>query len=256
MAGESGLEKFCPDCGEYRPVEDFTRDGRRRDGLAFYCREHARRRLRASKERRRGAPKHRFALDRVVPDGHKWCPDCDTVMPLGEFPRTRASRTGTATYCKPCHNARGRASKDKVGGSRTYHLKRRYGITAEEADAMLAAQGGLCAVCRTAPAAHVDHDHETGRVRQLLCFTCNGGLGQFRDDPAVLRAAARYVERHRGLPVRAGEADSHGHRPRRPRRSAAPQSGMHRRGAGCDTRDVVRARVARLVAALGPPPGA
>ena len=62
---------------------------------------------------------------------------------------------------------------------------------------MLAAQDGLCAICGTAPAAHVDHDHETGAVRQLLCFHCNGGLGQFRDDPVVLRAAADYVERHR-----------------------------------------------------------
>ena len=65
---------------------------------------------------------------------------------------------------------------------------------------MLEAQGGLCAVCRTAPAAHVDHDHGTGEVRELLCFNCNGGLDQFKDDPAVLRAAADYVERHRALP--------------------------------------------------------
>ena len=100
------------------------------------------------------------------------------------------------SYCKPCHNARGRQAKEKVGGERTYHLRRRYGITAEDADHLLAGQGGLCAICRTAPAAHVDHDHRTGRVRALLCFNCNGGLGQFKDDPAVLRAAADYVEEH------------------------------------------------------------
>jgi hypothetical protein len=75
-------------------------------------------------------------------------------------------------------------------------LKRRYGITAADADAVLAAQGGLCAICRAAPAAHVDHDHATGAVRALLCFNCNGGLGQFKDDPDVLRAAAEYVQFH------------------------------------------------------------
>ena len=61
---------------------------------------------------------------------------------------------------------------------------------------MLAAQAGLCAVCRSAPAVHVDHDHATGTVRALLCFNCNGGLGQFKDDPDVLRAAADYVRFH------------------------------------------------------------
>jgi hypothetical protein len=84
-----------------------------------------------------------------------------------------------------------------VGGSRSYHLKRRYGITAEDADAMPAAHGGLCAICRAAPAVHVDHGHATDAVRELLCFNCNGGLGQFEDDPAVLRAAAEDVERYR-----------------------------------------------------------
>jgi hypothetical protein len=192
--------KYCPDCGEERPVGQFTKDKRRRDGLAFYCRDHARQRLRESKVRRIGPPTRRHPVGRDVPDGFKWCPDCDVVKPLVEFPRTRASRSGVYTYCKPCHNVRGKASKDKVGGSRTYHLKRRYGITAEESDAMLEAQGGLCAICRTAPAAHVDHNHDSGEVRELLCFNCNGGLGQFKDDPGVLRAAADYVERHRALP--------------------------------------------------------
>jgi hypothetical protein len=194
------LTKYCPDCGEERPIDVFTRDKRRRDGLAFYCRDHARQRLRDSKAWRVGPPSRRHPVGREVPDGFKWCPDCDAVKPLAEFPKTRSSRSGVYTYCKPCHNVRGRAAKDKAGGSRTYHLKRRYGITARDADAMLEEQGGSCAICRVEPAAHVDHDHATGAVRALLCFGCNGGLGQFEDDPEVLRAAACYVERHRASP--------------------------------------------------------
>ncbi|MGY1835919.1 endonuclease VII domain-containing protein [Blastococcus sp. SYSU DS0510] len=61
---------------------------------------------------------------------------------------------------------------------------------------MLEEQNGVCAICRAAPAQHVDHDHATGAVRALLCFNCNGGLGQFRDDPWLMRMASFYVEHH------------------------------------------------------------
>jgi hypothetical protein len=221
--------KYCPDCREERPIEVFTRDKRRRDGLAFYCRDHARQRLRDSKARRVGPPSRRHPVGREVPDGFKWCPDCDAVKPLAEFPKTRSSRSGVYTYCKPCHNVRGRAAKDKVGGSRTYHLRRRYGITARDADAMLEEQGGSCAICRIEPAAHVDHDHATGAVRALLCFGCNGGLGQFKDDPEVLRAAACYVERHRASPRSVSSRPESGDPPGR-RRPGVPRDRRCSRG--------------------------
>lgn len=197
--------KYCRDCGRHRPLADFTRNRNSKDGYAFYCRNHARRRHQAARDRRTGGPKKRYPRDVDVPEGHKWCPDCGRVQPLSAFGRNAATKSGVTSYCKPCHNARGRKAKELVGGERTYHLRRRYGITAEEADAMLVIQGGLCAICRTAPAAHVDHDHATGAVRALLCFGCNGGLGQFRDDPESLRAAADYVEEHtrrRARPLR------------------------------------------------------
>jgi hypothetical protein len=82
-------------------------------------------------------------------------------------------------YCLPCHSQRSKESHDRLhGGSRNYHLRRRYGITAAEADAMCEAQGGLCALCQERPAEHVDHDHLTGRVRAILRFCCNQGAGR------------------------------------------------------------------------------
>lgn len=223
----------------------FTRDKRRSDGLAFYCRAHARLRVRESKTRRLGPPRSRHALGRVVPDGSKWCPDCDTVKPLEDFPRTRASKSGRHSYCKPCHNSRGRATLENVGGSRTYHLKRRYGITSLEADAMLAQQNGLCAICGAAPAVHVDHDHATGQVRALLCFNCNGGLGQFKDDPAVLRAAAEYVSFHtlsqRLVAIAAAAGLGHV----RPVRLGEPPVGSDRRPGGSGTTSRSTGRTSR-----------
>jgi hypothetical protein len=71
-------------------------------------------------------------------------------------------------------------------------------MTLDEYNAMLAEQGGVCAVCSRPPTSgislHVDHDHATGRIRGLLCFRCNNALGDLEDDPALLRAAARYLE--------------------------------------------------------------
>lgn len=125
----------------------------------------------------------------------KRCPDCGIEKSLTEFPRNKNSRDGRHAYCKPCHNARGKESKQRLhGGSRHYHLLRRYGIGAKQVEAMIRAQGGRCAICKSEPAMHVDHDHETGLIRGVLCFGCNGGLGQFRDDATTLARAIEYLE--------------------------------------------------------------
>lgn len=81
---------------------------------------------------------------------------------------------------------------------------RRYGLTIETYDELLASQGGACAIClSTEPKNYrgrgesfaVDHDHATGAVRGLLCNPCNNGLGLFGDDPVRLRAAVDYLTR-------------------------------------------------------------
>lgn len=75
-----------------------------------------------------------------------------------------------------------------------------YGMKPGEFDALLAAQEGRCAICRTDEPGgrgtwHVDHCHDTKVIRGLLCNSCNSGLGRFKDNPAVLRAAADYLDR-------------------------------------------------------------
>lgn len=81
---------------------------------------------------------------------------------------------------------------------RRYGMKHHYGLTYEEYEAMLEAQGFCCAVCGTSETKkdwHIDHCHTTGEVRGLLCNNCNAGIGMFKDDPTRLRAAADYLER-------------------------------------------------------------
>ncbi|MFE5535310.1 endonuclease VII domain-containing protein [Streptomyces sp. NPDC056492] len=63
---------------------------------------------------------------------------------------------------------------------------------------MIADQGGLCCLCLRALAVHVDHCHKTGRVRGVLCFNCNTGLGLLKDSPDRILRAAEYLEGTRG----------------------------------------------------------
>lgn len=83
---------------------------------------------------------------------------------------------------------------------RNSHLKAKYGMTVDGYAVMLEVQGGRCAICRRLPregqALRVDHDHRTGRVRGLLCFTCNAALGQLHDAPELVRRAEVYLRSH------------------------------------------------------------
>lgn len=83
---------------------------------------------------------------------------------------------------------------DKV---RMYNRKAAYGITQADYDAMVVAQGGRCKICKGTPRGKpfllVDHDHDTGAIRGLLCQPCNVGIGHLGDDPQRLRAAAEYL---------------------------------------------------------------
>jgi hypothetical protein len=77
------------------------------------------------------------------------------------------------------------------------HLKRHYGLTVAEHEAMIVAQNSRCAICGTgAPGGrgwHVDHCHETNALRKLLCNKCNLGLGHFQDSITILQRAADYL---------------------------------------------------------------
>jgi hypothetical protein len=121
----------------------------------------------------------------IVPAGYKFCRSCGKTKPWAEWSMNKRASDGLQTRCKECASAAGRRD----------HLRNAYGMTVADLDAMLVAQHGVCAICQAAAAAHVDHDHRSGRVRGLLCFRCNAAIGQLGDDPRVVRRAARYLER-------------------------------------------------------------
>ena len=79
----------------------------------------------------------------------------------------------------------------KLEAARRY----KYGMLPGDYTSLLEAQGGICAICQSAMVLpHVDHCHQTGRVRGILCLRCNSGIGMFGDSPSTVRRAASYLE--------------------------------------------------------------
>jgi hypothetical protein len=90
-------------------------------------------------------------------------------------------------------SARRRNNRERYN---SYARKYKYGLTHGEFEAMLAGQGGACAICHAGLAVkNVDHDHVTGMVRGILCVKCNLALGMADDSPDRLRAMAAYIDR-------------------------------------------------------------
>lgn len=144
----------------------------------------------------------------------KTCRICEEELPAESFRPDPRMKSGLYSYCRPCESKKAqqwhRDNPDKRAiiearrKPRTYEqrrdavLRREYGITLEQYNELLSAQGGRCAICRAdAPGRGktfvVDHCHASGRVRGLLCNGCNVGLGHFRDDPESLAAAILYL---------------------------------------------------------------
>jgi hypothetical protein len=191
------IQKWCPECGEWQTLDEFFVARRASDGRTSYCKPCLTRRNNESKARRaRGElieqRRPRRTVQSVVP--YKTCPRCERRFPLEGFAINRTRSRGISAYCLACHNEIVRVNRVKNHGStRNYHLKERYDLTEQQVAEMVEAQGGKCAICRRKDAEHVDHDHATGRIRGILCFTCNVGLGNFNDGPHLMTLAHEYL---------------------------------------------------------------
>lgn len=120
---------------------------------------------------------------------------------------------GFISYCKECKNKRFRKYyKDNPEKfkrlNRKNNLKNKYGLTIEDVEIMLKNQNCKCAICGQEmflhgtsvdknKIAHVDHNHETGEIRGLLCDDCNTGLGKFRDNEEYLINAISYLNKNK-----------------------------------------------------------
>lgn len=166
--------KTCSRCGKEKDQNEFTIDNRSKDGRYSWCR--------LCKREYRNQNKEAINLKRKVYDSiHK-----------------EEKRMRDHLYYEN--------NKEKLlNRSYVYCRNASYNITQKEFDEILENQGGVCAICgkeetsfgrvtkRRQPLS-VDHDHNTGRIRGLLCKNCNHGLGSFFDDESLLIEAANYLK--------------------------------------------------------------
>ena len=112
----------------------------------------------------------------------KSCTECGASKDLDQFSKAKLGKDGLRSKCKDC--------------CRSQEMQRVYGITLADYDAMLEEQDGCCAICKTDTIKGrfaIDHCHKTGKVRGLLCFDCNTGIGKLKDDPSLLLTAYEYL---------------------------------------------------------------
>lgn len=178
---KDGKFSSCQECGQ-ELVQ--TNRGQPRKFCGGGCRDKYHNRVKA--DRKTAAY---VAVNR--PDCCRWC-----RSPINQPPSGRPRE-----YCsKECKNAAWR--KNNVAHDRSRYRAwsiERYGITADQYEEMLNFQKGRCAICGNHPnhkhPLHIDHDHDTGAVRQLLCARCNTALGLFKEDESTLVSAIEYLRR-------------------------------------------------------------
>ena len=218
--------KPCTLCGLVKPLDDYHRRVASPDGRCNWCKSCALKEKASLREFFKSRSDEEIEAAAAA-RGPKACRKCKVVKGPDLFPRDRGRRDGRSTMCLTCaaettayyrnvadpEAYRARRAAEFGRNRETYrrhNLKKKFGITLEQYNEMLAAQGGVCAICGEPESQvfkktgrlydmPVDHDHSTGNVRSLLCNNCNHGLGHFKDSPELLRRAARYIQKHKAI---------------------------------------------------------
>ena len=131
-------------------------------------------------------------LELITPSS-KTCPRCGEEKELSAFGKNAAKKDGLQNYCKQCNS----------DYQRNWQYIKRYGVTLEDYNEMFNEQDGCCAICGThqlefESLLNLDHDHDTGKVRELLCSDCNWAIGHAKEDVERLKLMIKYLEKHNG----------------------------------------------------------
>lgn len=127
----------------------------------------------------------------------KTCNKCKETKELKLFSAASASKDGKRKQCKACDHLYRLANQDEI---REYHYQNRYGISLNQYEEKLKEQDYSCAICGSKHTSNermkrlvVDHDHNTGMVRGLLCHSCNVAIGAAKEQEEILMACISYL---------------------------------------------------------------
>ncbi|MCK5607318.1 hypothetical protein KAR91_35875 [Candidatus Pacearchaeota archaeon] len=130
----------------------------------------------------------------------KLCNICNEKKLLSDFGRHPKARDGHINRCKECQckvdKKYRQTEKGKIATLR-HNLKHEYGMTVEQYNQMFADQNGVCFLCGKPELDRrlsVDHNHETGKIRSLLCRRCNMCVGIFENDIDLVKQILKYIK--------------------------------------------------------------
>ena len=188
----TATHRRCTKCRQWKKYSEYHKDKSHEPQITRICKtcatdKHDKKRLARHKkiEKKYGkiVPTSRGTLTAT----HKRCPKCLDWKTHDQFRKNKANLMNLAPLCSPCRSS--------------YDMQRKYGIGREEFTDLLAKQGGGCAICGATKGSKKvarlfgDHDHETGKIRGLLCGNCNFMLGYSKDKVSNLRRGIQYLER-------------------------------------------------------------
>lgn len=133
-----------------------------------------------------------------------YCKSCYADLAAAQYQKTKAKRDAQMAAWRAANREKWNAYsqnwyRNNPRTATNTRIKKRYGITIDDYESLIAAQGDACAICggheRNGTLFSVDHDHDTGKVRGLLCRTCNAAIGLFQERIDLIESALSYLRR-------------------------------------------------------------
>ena len=189
------LDKRCTKCGIVKLYSEYYTYKKSKIGIRPECKE--------CSKKINDSRKNRESIEAKT-DGYKRCTVCGEQKHITKFAKHKLNSDGRAYTCKVCvreyqkeYNKRPCVRERTIIRSKNNWLQTNYGLTIDDWNNMIQKQNGSCAICKTkldkGKSTHVDHNHENGEIRGILCADCNWAIGLFRDDISIIGNAINYL---------------------------------------------------------------